>query len=218
MSSSGWGNLFAQEGIFGSDANTNPFASANMVFVKYCSSDSWFGDAPASPATYGYAFRGARIVSAVIGALTQYNGLGASGQAERLLFSGCSAGGRGALVNLDTVAALAPPNVRVQGFLDAAAWVDVQPIIPDMLTLQQMTQYLYGFTSPPIPADCAAKYTGSDAWMCLWPSYRLPFVQTDYFLNAVRFCVFRLFHCSTHSGSHPRPSSMRSRSCTIRTI
>ena len=177
MSSSGWQRLFAQDGIFSTVPSNNPFAAANMVFIKYCSSDSWFGDAPASSSTFGFAFRGSRIVTAAIAALTQYNGLGASGGPERLLFAGCSAGGRGVLTNLDAVAAAVPSNVRVQGMvrarraaplpahlvvppltlrclqLDAAAWVDVQPIIPNMLTLQQMTQDLYGFTSPPIPGD-----------------------------------------------------------------
>ena len=162
-----------------------------MVFVKYCTSDSWFGDAPASSNTWGFSFRGSRLVSATVAAMMQYNGLGASGGQERLLFGGCSAGGRGVLTNLDAVAAAAPSNVHVQGLLDAAAWVDVQPIIPNMLTLQQMTQDLYGFTSPPIPAECAAQYSGGDEWRCLWPSYRLPFIKTNFFLNAaqVRACV-----------------------------
>jgi len=60
MSSSGWGKLFAQDGIFSTVQANNPFANANMVFVKYCSSDSWFGDAPASSATWGFSFRGSR--------------------------------------------------------------------------------------------------------------------------------------------------------------
>ena len=194
MSSSGWGNLFAQSGIFGTDPSTNPWAAANMVFIKYCSSDSWFGDAAASSDTFGFAFRGSRIVSATITAMQKYNGLGASGGPERLLFGGCSAGGRGVLVNLDAVTAqLADTSVQVQGLLDAAAWVDVQPIIPNMLTLQDMTQDLYGFTSPPIPADCAAAYPGAE-WQCLWPSYRLPFVHTNYFLNAAQFDAFQIMY------------------------
>ena len=160
--------------------------------MKYCSSDSWFGDAPASSASFGFAFHGARVVSATITALVRYNGLGASGGQERLLFGGCSAGGRGALTNLDTVAAAVPSNVQVQGLLDAAAWVDVEPIVPNMLSLQMMTQDLYGFTSPPVPSDCAAQYSGSEAWKCVWPSYRLPFVRTPYFLNAAQFGAYAL--------------------------
>lgn len=170
----------------------NPWANANMVFVKYCSSDSWFGDAAAGPSTFGYAFRGSRIVSTVVAALVANNGLGSSGAAERLLFAGCSAGGRGALTNLDIVAAAVPVNVQVMGLLDAAAWVDVQPAIPGMLTLQQMTQDLYTFTTPPVPADCAATYTGASAWMCVWPSYRLPYITTPYFMTAAQFDAFQV--------------------------
>jgi hypothetical protein len=160
--------------------------------LQYCSSDSWFGDAPASTSTFGFAFRGSRIVTATIAAMVANNGLGASGGQERLLFGGCSAGGRGVLTNLDAVAAAAPANVQVSGMLDAAAWVDVQPIIPNMLTLQEMTQDLYGFTAPPIPAECAAQYPGADGWMCLWPSMRLQYIQTPYFLNAAQFDAFQI--------------------------
>ena len=74
-----------------------------------------------------------------------------------------------------------------------------------MLTLQQMTQDLYGFTSPPIPADCAAQYQGADAWMCLWPSNRLPYVQTPYFLNAAQF----------DGAPRARPVSARALTCSL---
>jgi len=194
MSSSGWGQLFAQTGLFATNPAQNPWATANLVFVKYCSSDSWFGDAPASPATFGFAFRGARIVQAVVTALVAHNGLGSSGGPERLLFAGCSAGGRGVLTNLDAVTAAVPANVQVLGLLDAAAWVDVQPIIPGELSLQTMTQDLYGFTQPPIPPACAAQYSGAEAWKCLWPSYRLPYLATPYFLNAAQFDAFQIMY------------------------
>jgi hypothetical protein len=136
-------------------------------------------------------------VAATLTALIEHHGLGSSGQPERLLFGGCSAGGRGVLTNLDYFAQAAPPSVTVSGLLDAAGWVDVEPIIPNMLSLQMMTQDLFGFTNPVIPATCAAQYTGSDAWKCLWPSYRLPFVTTPYFLNAAQFdgnLLLRLLH------------------------
>ncbi len=133
-------------------------------------------------------------MQAVVTALQAHNGLGSSGGPERMLFAGCSAGGRGVLTNLDAVAAAVPPNVQVMGLLDAAAWVDVQPIVPGMLTLQQMTLQLYDFTTPPVPADCAATYTGADAWQCVWPSYRLPFIQTPYFMTAAQFDAFQIMY------------------------
>jgi hypothetical protein len=55
--------------------------------------------------------------------------------------------------------------------------VDIQPIIPNMMTLQDMTVNLYGFTTPPIPAECAAQYQGQDAW-CGKPKALHPRVTT----------------------------------------
>ena len=244
MSSSGWKPSFAQEGIFGTNPSTNPFANFNMIFIKYCSSDSWFGNAGASSDTFGFSFRGARIVAATLQALVQTHGLGASGSEERLLFGGCSAGGRGVLTNLDAFASAAPPNVHVRGLLDAAGWVDVQPIVPNMLTLQMMTQKLYGFTSPQavIPADCAADNAGGNEWMCLWPSTRIPYIKTPYFLNAAQVrgvcvacdarrtrgpgsgvrvrpeCDLQLTPPARAAAPRPLLSSMPSRSCTTPTI
>lgn len=65
--------------------------------------------------------------------MVSYNGMGSAPGETRMLFAGCSAGGRGVLTNLDAVAHTLrkiAPSVRVQGFLDAAAWVDVEPVIP----------------------------------------------------------------------------------------
>ena len=164
------------------------------VWLTLPSRPTGFGDAPASNETFGFAFRGSRIVATTLTALVAHNGLGASGGQERLLFAGCSAGGRGVLTNLDAIAALAPPNVQVQGLLDAAAWVDVQPIIPGMLSLQEMTQDLFAFTQPPIHAGCAAQYAGADAWKCVWPSYLLPFLTTSYFMTASQFDAFQIMY------------------------
>ena len=200
MSSTGWSSEFAQLGIFGTDPATNPFANANKVFIKYCSSDSWFGDAPASDASFGFAFRGARIVAATLKALVAAHGLGSSGADERVLLGGCSAGGRGVLTNLDYVSAAAPPNVQVKGLLDAAGWVDVEPTIPNMLTLQAMTQAIAGFAQPYIPPDCAAANREAP-WMCLWPSTRLPYVTTPYFLNAAQFDAFQIMYDTNNLGA-----------------
>ena len=66
---------------------------------RYCSSDIWSGDAPASNNTFGYTFRGSRIVAAVMNGLMAKQGLG-SKPGTRLLFGGCSAGAIGAMNNL----------------------------------------------------------------------------------------------------------------------
>lgn len=151
-----------------STTTQNPFYNANLIWIKYCSSDSWFGDAGASPSTFGYNFRGSRIVSATVTALMQYNGMGSEPNTKFLL-AGCSAGGRGVMGNIDTVAAMLPNNIQFTGFIDAAAWVDIDPPpwIPGLQSLQSMTQEVYAFSNPPIPQQCAQMYAGEE-WKCIW--------------------------------------------------
>lgn len=169
----------------------------SQVFVKYCSSDSWFGDAGASQATFGFNFRGARIVNAVMTALVQGHGLGSSGPAEVLL-AGCSAGGRGVLTNLDAFANAAPANVNVKGFMDAALWVPVQPDVPDMLSLMNMTQLIYNFATPSnVPQACLDAHPDGQ-WRCVWPSTRIQYVGTPYFLNAAQFDAFQIMYDSNN--------------------
>ena len=96
MSSSKWSKTMTQGGIFDTDPG-NPWAEANKVYIYYCSSDAWFGDVGASGATYGYAFRGRRNIAATISDLVATKGLTSSAD---VLFGGCSAGARGAMVML----------------------------------------------------------------------------------------------------------------------
>jgi hypothetical protein len=65
------------------------------------------GDTGPNNDTWGYAFRGQRIITAALTQLVQQHGMGmypagAPGK-PRLLFGGCSAGARGAMVNLDGI-------------------------------------------------------------------------------------------------------------------
>lgn len=107
----------SQNGIFDTDATLNPFATANKVYLGYCSSDGWTGDSPAeaTEAKYGFSFgfHGRRILKATLEALQQDFGLGAT-SGTKILMGGCSAGARGAMYNVDSVAAGVPEGVTVQ--------------------------------------------------------------------------------------------------------
>lgn len=176
MSSSRWPGTLQAGGIFAS-APGNPFAAANKVYVAYCSSDAWMGDASA----FGYQFRGQAIVSAVLADLQTVRGLSVG---DRMLFSGCSAGARGAMVHLDNVAS-ALPGVTVRGLLDSGLWVDVQPYDPSQTaSLLDETQTMASFLNAGavIPDDCAAAYVEA-AYKCLFGQYRMPFVATPYFAS-----------------------------------
>ena len=128
-------------GIFDSDPRRSPWAGANLVFVGYCSSDAWVGDVGPESNSWGWSFRGQRIIKSVFAALaygvdvtttetvhypnkthakvTETNTY-KLGAAPKVLFAGCSAGSRGAMFNLDYVQDMLPPGAPpVLGFFDS---------------------------------------------------------------------------------------------------
>ena len=159
-------------------------------------SPQWLGDVGASSATFGYSFRGARIIAATISSLVSTQGLGTLPGA-RLLFGGGSAGAIGALCALDSVAASVPAGVRVQGLIDAAAMVDVYssgwPWSSELVPLQTEVAKGVAVWGPVAPPACVQRgFIGSSAWKCWWSSYRMSFVQTPYFTNIVSLDDFEL--------------------------
>ena len=202
MSSTNWPATEQVGGVF-STSTANRWADANKVYLAYCSSDAWVGDVEASPATYGFHFRGQRIIAATLSDLATNWGLDGS---ANVLFSGCSAGARGAMFNLDYVQALLPPGATVRGLLDSALWLDLAPLDTTEVSLQTQTQDVFDLVNPMarIPDACAAAYPGQEGWKCIYGQYRLPFVQTPYFINAAQFDSFQMVY---DLGGNP-PSSM----------
>jgi hypothetical protein len=123
MSSSDWTTTYTLSGIFDSSADHSPLHAVNLAFIRYCTSDGHMGDRAASDETFGYHFRGRRVIAASIAAL-KTKGL-ANGHSQRLFFGGASAGGRGAMAALDFVSGyLNQPAVSVFGVLDSPLWID----------------------------------------------------------------------------------------------
>jgi len=139
---------------------------------------------PASAATWGMAFKGQAIVSATLQDLVANRGLDESAE---VVFGGCSAGGRGAMVLLDYVSPQLPTN-NVRGLLDSGLWIDIPPMDTEEVSLQSQAQQGYALWNPSavIPNACAKQYSGSDAWKCIYGVYRLPFVTTPYFGTLLR--------------------------------
>ena len=169
MSSLTWKDSFSQGGIFEDNPVKSPIAGANKAFVTYCSSDAWVGDG----ISYGFAFRGQRIVAAVLASLVQKQGMG-SVPDTRLIFGGCSAGGRGAAFNVDYVSDIltraGAPDVAVYGLLDAALWIDIPPAVPGIVSQQCQTAALAVMANATarLDTDCVAAYPGSESWKCLY--------------------------------------------------
>ena len=151
-------------------------------------------------AAFEEQFRGAPTIYAVFADLMNSMGL-TSG--ARVLFGGCSAGARGAMVHLDNVALwFESYGISVRGMLDSGLWVDFNPLedyanMGGTLTNQAKMIYDFANVSSVIPADCAAAYSATP-WLCLFGQYRMPFLKTDYFLNEAQFDDFQTnFYCET---------------------
>lgn len=96
---------------------------------------------------------------------------------------------------LDTVAAMVPAGLKVQGLLDAAALLNVWPEhngwpwSPLLEPLQNLTAQLLAFDNPQLPASCLERFPDAH-WKCTWGSFRLPLLSTPYFMTASQFDSF----------------------------
>ena len=200
-------------GIFETNPKKTPFAHANKLYLGYCSSDAWSGNAGPTPETFGLFFRGQRIVEAALKYLVVEHGLGSSSSgAQRMLFGGCSAGARGASFTLDYVpsilerAGAAPGKVEVRGLLDSSLWINYPPYgAPVVISLMCQTQAISTFINATgrYGDACRALYPdASESWKCLFGQYRMPTLTTPYALNEAQFDSFQIDY--DMGGSNPQ--------------
>ena len=109
-------------------------------------------------------FRGAPTIYALFHDLMNTMGLGPG---AKVLFGGCSAGARGAMVHLDNIVTwMDGYGIEVRGLLDSGLWVDVEPVSDTGMggTLLNQAADVYGFAnvSSVIPDDCADAYPGEE--------------------------------------------------------
>lgn len=193
-SSKKWVQSYSVDGVL--DSEDPRWADANLAYVGYCTSDAYSGDAPTS--SVGFAFMGRSVVDAVFADLVAREGLGAAPGTD-VLYSGCSAGARGAMFNGDRVgaflAAALGDNLRTfRLLLDSAFYVDLEPFDASLPSLMYITAHAYDLANMAATAmpDCAAVYAGDEAWKCFFGMYALPFVKSSYFLNAFLYDSYQL--------------------------
>ena len=176
-SSSGWPATQAPTGLLSSDRVNNPhFAGLNRIYVPYCTSDLFSGNAPAS-APGKFEFRGRAVLDAVIADAKATYGLGASGSS--VLFAGASAGGVSVLVAADRVAA-ALPGVKVTALVDAGFLPDVAPLMGPSILAQFSTAIAYWQGQP--DDSCAAANPGNPN-KCYLAQYAQPEISTPLFFG-----------------------------------
>eukprot|EP00439_Symbiodinium_sp_Y106_P022555 s2559_g2.t2 len=118
-------------GIFARGLGATPFlATAAHAYIGYCSSDSWMGNTSRTWRGHTWYFEGAHILATAVSTLLEQHGMK---NAALVLFSGCSAGGRGMVYNLDGLCRLvraSAPKAACAGLGDAAWWVDSVSVPP----------------------------------------------------------------------------------------
>jgi len=129
MSSAGYLPTRNATGIFSPDPDLSPFASANKVYIPYCSSDAFVGNmAKNKSLSLSWHFRGQDLIRATIDSLKS-RAENPLSKGHVVYFGGCSAGGRGALFNYEYLPQMLPKGVRVYGLFDSVMWVDMPSLV-----------------------------------------------------------------------------------------
>jgi hypothetical protein len=192
MTSTKWTPTKTLGGIFSPDASVSPLSTANRVFVPYCSSDAWVGDA--GDGVGGLQFRGQAIVRAVFAELRRVYKIGSGTGGEELYFAGCSAGARGAISLIDSIPAMVP-GVKVFGIFDSGLSLSLEPFRSSSLTplTEQVQKVLVAHNAfGALGSKCRAALA-TEPWKCLVAEFRMPFLERPHFISESQYDSFQLY-------------------------
>ena len=171
------------------DATGTDFEHANKAFQAYCTSDGYIGNTSFN----NMQFRGHVVVMNMLSTLKK-KGLGANGNAT-LIFSGCSAGGRGVMYNLNRVAEISSlvfGVARFVGLIDSGLYIDTDPLATSSVApLRVQAQGVVRNLKAVVDPTCAAKYP-SETWKCLIGEYAVPTLTAPFVLHAFQADRFQL--------------------------
>ena len=190
-------------GVMGNDDPT--FGGANKAYVPYCTSDIWLGDRAASNDTFGFAFRGSRVVRAVLQSL-QAQGLGDTA-GTTLVLSGCSAGAMGSTILCDRINSWlresTRANVKVACVFDSNLPVLDVPVVygnreiadapllftpgESMAASMPSSLELYGVPDELYHPTCVVARPAAERWKCAFPQYVLEVLEAPWLMVASRF-------------------------------
>lgn len=195
MSSKGFTRSKTKDGLFDTDPSKTPFWAANKILLGYCSSDGYMGNVSASEETWGWHFRGQAVVTAMIeDVISLYN----INSQSRIIMAGGSAGARGVMTLVDRlVEEYFPVGAKIFAFLDSPYYLDVVPYSSSFegFQYQEQQKYHYYNTAGALSSSCNATYgSGStdSLWKCQYGQYRMPFINTPFFLIASQYDSYQL--------------------------
>jgi hypothetical protein len=198
MSSEAYPPTRQASGIFSPDPELSPFATANKVYIPYCSSDAFAGNIGSNASSLSsdrWHFRGQDLVKATLRAL-QMRAKNPLSTGDVLYFGGCSAGGRGAMFNFEYLHTMVPKGVRIYGVFDSVMWVDIAPLDPYAVAFRTQTDKVLKMTnaSARLGHRCRRIYGDEEQWKCLFGQFRAPTITTAPFLvSASQYDSFQIF-------------------------
>jgi len=171
----------AHGGILSSDQSINPyFYNANHVYIWYCSSDSHLGTKDPSPETNNWAFYGKHIIQGIIEDLIQMQEPRIT-LAENILITGDSAGGVGAINNIDFIVQLLKPHVakttKFGGYIDAGWFLDIPTFKNSTTSFQEISKHLLSNFNVIYDETCMNQLK-DQSWKCFHTQYLHPYITT----------------------------------------
>jgi len=154
-----------------------PFDTYTIVYAKYCDGGSWTGENTSSFNNTVIHYKG-RVMLDGMFKLLLANGLQ---HADRLMYSGCSAGALTAYIHLDYVKSLMPTTSLVIGAADAMfslQWKAYNNPGDNYYTHQFTWGYTAWNSSRSINQECLEKYGHEGAWVCFHGAIAVSFLQT----------------------------------------
>lgn len=202
-------NLVNVEGLLSRNPQSNPnFYNWNAVYVPYCDGASYTGNRTKPLTVRGRKiyFRGKRILSALLDDLLDH-GLN---DAEKVVFSGTSAGGLAVLLHADYVRSRIPTKVNVYSLSDAGIFLNAANLKKQMKFGALMSDVfkLHGSSSC-VSKRCKKHVGKADKWKCMFPQHFGKYIKSPVFIvnplydswqlgNVIGIkCAKNLHKCST---------------------
>jgi hypothetical protein len=189
------------EGLFNRDCHINPyFCNATIVFVPYCSSDTWVGDRDADQDTWGMHFKGSHIVHAVLDRVSNTH-LKDHKESQEILWSGSSAGGSGAAFNMHRVLETFP---NAKSLNDSDWLTDYIPMDKSTASFVEITTKAQSLTNGQLDPACVEHFN-TEPWKCMFNFNAEPFYKMPRMTQAYLYDSFGLGMATANKMSY-RPS------------
>ncbi|XP_065030414.1 pectin acetylesterase 9-like isoform X7 [Musa acuminata AAA Group] len=168
-------------GILSNDSTANPdFYDWNRVKLRYCDGASFGGDSEFLNSTTTLYFRGQRIWKAIVLDLLPKGLI----QADKVLLSGCSAGGLATFLHCDDLTRFVPETATVKCISDAGFFLDVRDV-SGQYTIRSFFSSLVSL-------------------QCFFPQHALSYIRTPYFILNSAYDVYQFHHIFVPPSADPR--------------